>query len=113
MEEPKRDAEGSAWYVGKSPSFVNLLKLTKGNLYLHLLMQGDLKINPNYVPERLSAWENDKRRLIHCYAGSDNKPSALLSFRTLSLKILIDQLQQAPTFFAASKVGKFSVEGNK
>ena len=43
-------------YVGSSPSFVNLLKLSKDNLYLHLLMQEDLKINLNYIPELFSTW---------------------------------------------------------
>ena len=36
----KRDAERSACCVGRSPSFVNLLKLSKDNLYLTLIDAG-------------------------------------------------------------------------
>ena len=68
----KRDAERSARYVGRSPSFVNLLKLSKDNLYL--LMQGGLKINLNSVPELFSAWAVIRGDLLLIVMqGSDNK----------------------------------------
>ena len=61
-------------YVGSSPSFVNLLKLSKDNLYLHLLMQEDLKINLNYIPELFSAWAVIRGDLLLIVMqGSDNK----------------------------------------